>query len=153
MKEKHTYGPNDASGVVWAFFVFEGLCWPSLAVIGCCGSLWTCVGCCGPSLTCVGLRWLDCPRSGPGPCGPRTGPDPTGRSEGPGQILLARPRVGRGQGQLLGGPALGVGPCPDPDPTCEHILFLLEITKQENIVSIEEKKKKKKTPNDVRHIV
>src|SRR5271168_3381179 len=57
MKEKHTYGPNDTSGVVWAFFVFEGLCWPSLAVIGCCGPSWTCVGCCGPSLTCVGLRW------------------------------------------------------------------------------------------------
>lgn len=59
---------------------------------------------------------------------------PTGRSEGPGQISLARPRVGRGQGQLLGGPALGVGPGPDPDPTCKHILFLLE-------------------PNDVRRIV
>src|SRR5271155_935884 len=104
----------------------------------------------------VGLL-LDCPRSGPGPCGPRTGPDPTGRSEGPGQILLARPRVGRGQGQLLGGPALGVGPGPDPDPTCEHILFLLEPKLQNKktfLVSKKKKKRKKhkeKTPNDVRH--
>src|ERR1700678_2810469 len=54
MKEKHTYGPNDVSGVVWAFFVFEGLCWPSLAVIGCCGPSLAVIGCCGPSWTCVG---------------------------------------------------------------------------------------------------
>src|SRR5271168_4776236 len=43
-EKKHTYSPNDASGIVWALFVFVGLRWPSLAVIGCCGPLWTCVG-------------------------------------------------------------------------------------------------------------
>src|SRR5271163_105596 len=74
---------------------------------------------------------LDCPRSGPGPCGPRTGPDPTGGSEGPGQRLLARPRVGRGQGQLLVDRPWGVGPGPDPDPTyflCEiNAVFLMSV--------------------------
>src|ERR1700678_3641945 len=91
--------------------------------------------------------WVDCLRSGPGPCGPWTGPDPTGRSEGPGQILLARPRVGRGQGQLLGGPALGVGPGPDPAPTFETFLFLIKtkIKKKKNIFRSKKKKKEKNT--------
>src|SRR5271155_1710166 len=57
MKEKHTYGPNDASGVVWAFFVFEGLRWPSLAVVGCRGLLWACVGLRWLLWAFVGLRW------------------------------------------------------------------------------------------------
>src|ERR1700678_3117459 len=37
-KKKLTYGPNDASSVVWALFhlrfIFVGLCWPSLANVG-----------------------------------------------------------------------------------------------------------------------
>jgi len=61
----------------------------------------------------------------------RTGPDPTGGSEGPGQRLLARPRVGRGQGQLLVDRPWGVGPGPDPDPTyflCEiNAVFLMSV--------------------------
>src|ERR1700678_3419205 len=40
-KKKLTYGPNDASSVVWAFFhlcfIFLGLRWPSLADVGLCG--------------------------------------------------------------------------------------------------------------------
>src|SRR5271168_2844289 len=40
-KKKLTYGPNDASSVVWALFhlcfIFVGLRWPSLADVGLCG--------------------------------------------------------------------------------------------------------------------
>src|ERR1700678_348507 len=40
-KKKLTYGPNDASSVVCAFFhlcfIFVGLRWPSLADVGLCG--------------------------------------------------------------------------------------------------------------------
>src|ERR1700678_3816596 len=40
-KKKLTYGPNDASSVVWALFhlrfIFVGLRWPSLANVGLCG--------------------------------------------------------------------------------------------------------------------
>src|SRR5271168_921117 len=43
LRKRRTYGPNDASGVVWALF---RLCGPSLAVVGCCGPSWACVGCC-----------------------------------------------------------------------------------------------------------
>jgi hypothetical protein len=45
LKNLPTYGPNNASGIVWALF---RLCGPALAF----------VGCCGPVLTCIGLRWL-----------------------------------------------------------------------------------------------
>src|ERR1700678_722731 len=47
LRKRPTYGPNDASRVVWALFHLRG---PSLAV----------VGCCGPSWACVGLLWLLC---------------------------------------------------------------------------------------------
>src|SRR6202522_2493312 len=47
LRKTPTYGPNDASRVVWALFHLRG---PSLAV----------VGCCGPSWACVGLLWLLC---------------------------------------------------------------------------------------------
>src|SRR5271155_1213075 len=53
LRKRPTYGPNDASRVVWALFHLRG---PSLAVVGCCGPSWACVGLHWPSLTAVGLR-------------------------------------------------------------------------------------------------
>src|SRR5271168_3813013 len=53
LRKRRTYGPNNASGVVWALFHF---CGPSLAVVGCCGPSWACVGLCLLSLTAVGLH-------------------------------------------------------------------------------------------------
>src|SRR6202522_1942042 len=46
-----TFGPNDASGVVWALFRLRG---PSLAFVG---RHWLLNSYCGPSWACVGLRW------------------------------------------------------------------------------------------------
>ena len=34
LRKRPTYGPNDATGVVWALFRFVGLRWPSLAAVG-----------------------------------------------------------------------------------------------------------------------
>ena len=48
LRKRPTYGPNDATGVVWALFRFVGLRWPSLAA----------VGLRGPALAFVGRRWL-----------------------------------------------------------------------------------------------
>ena len=39
--KSHIYGPNDASGIVWALF---RLCGPLLAVVGCCGPSWARIG-------------------------------------------------------------------------------------------------------------
>src|SRR5271168_4927909 len=64
------YGPNNASGIVWALFRLRaciGLRWLSLATVGFCGPvlafighrwlLWAFMGLHWPLLTCVGLCW------------------------------------------------------------------------------------------------
>ena len=58
---------------------------------------------------------IDCPGSGPGPCGPGSGPDRPHRSKCLGQWRVDQPQFCEVQVQVVSGPDLGVGLGPDPD--------------------------------------